>query len=105
MTYEQAYELAKAWVRIRCGDGVAIQFDATIEKPYGWVFFYNSKEWIETHDAQHMLLGNAPIIVGIDGEIRVTGTAHPTDYYLSQYEATLPPARLQWKHSAGRRAT
>jgi hypothetical protein len=52
MTYEQAYELAKAWVRICCGNGVEVVFDATIEKPYGWVFFYNSKEWIETPGAK-----------------------------------------------------
>jgi hypothetical protein len=96
MTYEQAYELAKAWVTILYGDQVAIQFEETVEKPYGWVFFYDSKQSIETGAFEHSLLGNAPIIVGIDGEIRVTGTAKPLEYYLAQYEATLPPARLQW---------
>jgi hypothetical protein len=104
MTYEQAEELARAWLRIQVGEHVALQLDATIDKPYGWVFFYNSREWLATKDSKWALGGNAPIIVGIDGEIRVTGTAHPVEHYLSEYEATLPPARLRWT-SAERPAT
>jgi hypothetical protein len=95
MTYEQAYELARAWVRIVGGEGIDVLFEHTIQKPYGWIFFYNTKEWIATGDPNYSLVGNAPIIVGIDGEIRITGTAHPLEYYLARYEATLPPARLQ----------
>jgi hypothetical protein len=68
----------------------------TLSKPYGWVFFYQSRQYIETHDDAHMLCGNAPIIVDrFDGEIRMTGTARPIEHYLANYEASLPPARLQ----------
>lgn len=55
------------------GNHVALQPDATIEKPYGWVFFHNSREWLATNDPQWALVGSAPIIIGIDGEIRMTG--------------------------------
>jgi hypothetical protein len=41
------------------------------------------------------MAGNAPIIFDrIDGELRITGTAHDIDHYLIEYEATLPEARL-----------
>jgi hypothetical protein len=77
------------------GEGVALVPEQTIEKPYGWVFSYNSLKWIESRSFDDMLLGNAPIIVDrFEGEIRVTGTAHPTEHYLARYEASLPPARL-----------
>jgi hypothetical protein len=90
LTFEKALELAANWVRIISDDRLTIIAERTLSKPYGWVFFYGSR------DAQEHIAGNAPIIVDrIDGEIRVTGTAHSLDTYIRKYEATLPPARLQ----------
>jgi hypothetical protein len=34
----------------------------TIEKPYGWVFFYNSKKFAETSIFSYTLAGNGPVI-------------------------------------------
>jgi hypothetical protein len=62
----------------------------TICRDWGWVFFYQSKGYIETGDFRYMLGGNAPIIVNKhSGEIVHTGTAQPTEYYINEYEATL----------------
>ena len=95
LTRHTAEELARTWVRLMWGDGVALVPEQTIEKPYGWVFSYNSLNWIASRSLDDMLCGNAPIIVDrFGGEIRVTGTAHPTEHYLAIYEATLPPGRL-----------
>ncbi|MCM3869702.1 MAG: YrhB family protein [Pyrinomonadaceae bacterium] len=67
-------------------------------RPYGWVFFYQRKQYLTEPKFEHMLVGNAPIIVDrIDGELRVTGTAKPTEEYLTEYEATLPVARLKMR--------
>jgi hypothetical protein len=60
--------------------------DATIEKTFGWVFFYNSAKYLESGSFSDALMGNAPIIVGRDGAIHVTGTAHPIEHYLSEFE-------------------
>ena len=69
--------------------------DATIVKPYVWIFFYQSKAYLDSGDFSELLAGNAPLIVDRSaGELRVTGTARPIDDYLAAYEATLPPARL-----------
>ena len=37
--------------------------EQTIEKPFGWVLYYNSKEFVETGDFIHRLAGNGPVIV------------------------------------------
>jgi hypothetical protein len=69
---------------------VVIVDSATIERAFGWVFFYQSREYVETGDFAHRLVGNAPLIVNrLTGEVRSTGTAHPTEYYLTEYEASL----------------
>lgn len=50
-------------------DEVTIGFD------YGWVFFYQSKVFLETKNTDFMLGGNAPILVDkFDGIILETGT-------------------------------
>jgi hypothetical protein len=60
----------------------------TIERPFGWVFFYNSKQFLETGDISQALVGNAPLIVDrTDGSVHVTGTAEPIEHYLKDYEA------------------
>jgi hypothetical protein len=62
----------------------------TIEKEWGWVFFYQSKKYIETGELQYMLLGNAPYIVNRKtGELVSTGTAYPIEQYIKEYEQTL----------------
>ena len=48
MTYKKAEQLAAAWVEI-CFDGkAALMLQHTITKPYGWVFFYQSRSFLET---------------------------------------------------------
>lgn len=64
--------------------------ELTREFPWGWVFFYNSRQFIETRDPLDALGGNAPFIVNRDtGEIRMTGTANSIKHYIREYEATL----------------
>ena len=63
---------------------------ATLERTFGWVFFFQSRLYLETGEFMHCLVGNAPLIVNrFTGEIVPTGTAHPTEYYLAEYEASL----------------
>lgn len=58
-----------------------------IERDFGWVFFYNSKEFLETGNLSFALVGNAPLIVDKNsGKIIETGTAYPIEYYLNNYK-------------------
>jgi hypothetical protein len=59
----------------------------TIEKPYGWIFFYTSRLWFETGDIRYAVAGNAPFLVDREtGAIHVFGTARRTEAYIAQYE-------------------
>jgi hypothetical protein len=96
MDFKKAAALATAWVEILCEGEARIVRGATIAKPYGWIFFYQSKEFLDNGTASAQLVGNAPIIVNRNThELRVTGTARPLQYYLEEYEKSLPPVSLQ----------
>jgi hypothetical protein len=62
--------------------------DETIEKEYGWVFFYQTKEYLKTGNIIDALAGNAPYIVNkYNGELIETGTANPVEEYIAEYES------------------
>ena len=96
LTFDECRRLAACWVEITSRGSAVVVDDATLMKPYGWIFFYQSRAYVETGDISDVLTGNAPLIVDrFDGELRVTGTARSIDEYLAAYESTLPPARLR----------
>jgi Immunity protein 35 len=65
---------------------LAVMHDRTREEDFGWVFFYNTRQFIETGDWQWSLGGNAPLIVDRrTGELHVTGTAYPIEHYIAEY--------------------
>ena len=69
-------------------DGVTpvIVDDQTIEEDFGWIFFYQSREYLDTRDFGLSLAGNAPLIVDRrDGSIHETGTAMPVGHYIETY--------------------
>ncbi|MBW6421140.1 YrhB family protein [Rhizobium sp. XQZ8] len=99
LTFASARRLAETYVEvITNGDGELLR-DSTIAKPYGWIFFYQNREYLR--DPTNILNaygGNAPFVVDRDTlEVRVFGTAWPLETYIDQYEATMPPARLSGK--------
>ena len=66
--------------------------EATIERDFGWVFFYDSSKHIETGDFSDALAGNAPVIVNKhDGLLHVTGTYKPVLEFIEAYERTGDP--------------
>jgi hypothetical protein len=86
----RAEEIAEAWLHAperRGSPDLVLLRDLTWAKPYGWVFFYDSREHIETGSISSALAGNAPVLVlRRDGEVRVLGTARPVEEYLADYE-------------------
>jgi hypothetical protein len=59
----------------------------TIEKDYGWVFFYDTGQSFQTMDFRYSLAGNASFLVRkADGKVILLGTGRPTEWYLKQYE-------------------
>lgn len=68
-------------------EGLALLDDMTITKPYGWVFFYDAKDHIESGDPMDALGGNGPIVVEKDGG-RVTplGSARAPETEIATFE-------------------
>ncbi len=70
-------------------DAAVIVESATLERAFGWVFFYQSREYLRSGSFSHALAGNAPLIVDrLTGDIVATGTRHPIEQYLAEYEAS-----------------
>jgi len=93
ISYSTAFELASNYVvmigkeMMRDGITPIIMEEATREESFGWVFFYQSKQFLETGDFMKALGGNAPIIIDkFSGQLTVTGTVHSIDYYTGAYE-------------------
>lgn len=92
ITKKQARRLVEAEV---CNDEIVIVDEATIERPWGWVFSYASKTWLETKDPRYAIAGNAPIIVERQsGKLIDTGTAMPIEHYIANYERCGEPYGL-----------
>jgi hypothetical protein len=92
LTKTEAEVVAREYLKTiesEAGGGELILLDAeTIERSFGWVFFYDSKRHLETGEFRDALAGNAPIVVTrADGRIHVTGTAYPVEHYLQDFEA------------------
>lgn len=80
MNFNQAFKIVSTWIDVYT-DGIA-EVSEVIDKPYGWIFFYQYKGF-DPNDISTYMGGNAPIIFDrIDGEIRVTGTDQPLEFYL-----------------------
>lgn len=72
----------------RVTGGVALLPDKTITKPYGWIFFYDSKRHIESPSIETAIAGNGPIVVlAKSGEVVALGTARRTDEEIAEFEA------------------
>lgn len=86
-------ELAK-FEKLPDNDSWVIDLQHTIERPFGWVFFYGSQLFEKTGDFKYAVAGNAPFIVNRDtGAIVHTGTALPVEQYINEYEAGLASQR------------
>ena len=65
---------------------LAILPEHTIETDFGWVFFWNSRRYVETADFQYALAGNGPLIVDRrDGSIHPTSAAETIEDSIERY--------------------
>nr|WP_145545920.1 YrhB domain-containing protein [Variovorax boronicumulans] len=97
MDFDRARKLAASWVDLTTQGTAAIYREETIALPYGWVFFYNSREFLaDPSNHKDSLVGNVPILIDrVNGELRVLGPRYLDR--LKQLEQEMPAARLQMK--------
>lgn len=65
-------ELASA-----AGDDFALMPNETREVDQGWVFFFNSADFVRTGNHLHALAGNGPLLVRRDGGVIALPSAVP----------------------------
>ncbi|MDG3007557.1 YrhB domain-containing protein [Paludisphaera mucosa] len=71
--------------------------DLTIEREWGWVFFYTTRGWRDG-DLRYAVGGNGPLLIDRhDGSIRSTGTSGATEDAVADYEAELERRREAWE--------
>ena len=69
----------------------------TIERPGGWVFFWNTRLYVETGDLEHALVGPGPIYVRRqDGSVSSLVSAEPIDREIRRHERRIG-VRPWWK--------
>jgi hypothetical protein len=85
---ERATLIAKQYLADLQIDGdISLIFTRVQEEKFGCVFFYNSREYIETGNLSAALAGNSPFIVDYENwEVHVLGTAYPTETYIEEYK-------------------
>jgi hypothetical protein len=69
------------------GDRLVILEEKTVEKEYGWIFFYDSLKSMEGDD-RYLIAGNGPLIVDKnDGSVHLLPTVPPLEDWIARYEA------------------
>ena len=93
ITASEARELALEYVKSlepAVGCELELVDGSTLEHPVGWMFFYQSSEFLRTRDHTFALAGNGGLIVNrASGGLTQTGSAMSPEYYLEQYAAEL----------------
>lgn len=71
-------------------DSYVIVDEMTLEKCYGWVFWFNSKKYIETGNFIYSLGGNGPLVVLKDaGRIYQLSSAISSDLAIMEFEKNM----------------
>ncbi|WP_445221872.1 YrhB domain-containing protein [Bradyrhizobium sp. Pa8] len=86
MSPDQAYALAEAEVieiGVACGEDLMLS-EKTVKVSEGWVFFYNTREFVETGNFSSHLAGNCPIFIDRGGRIHYLPTSIPWDVALEK---------------------
>lgn len=88
--FEEARRLARQRIDAEGGPPVVIDDSKTVTRDWGWVFFYNSPEYVATGDVTTSIPGCAPIFVNReDGSIAQFSTSRPFEASLAEYERQL----------------
>jgi hypothetical protein len=66
----------------KSGEDLVLVETDTLQIDRGWLFFYNSSEFLRTGDPVHALAGNGPLLVTFDGAVTELPSSVPWRQYL-----------------------
>lgn len=69
-------------------DALVVDDEWTIERDYGWLFMYNTPEFVRTRNRRDALVGNAPLLVLRENGLVVQfPTSYTREKAIADYEA------------------
>lgn len=86
ITLEQASLVAQKEIEKK-GSGMAL-FPEFETHDFGWVFFWNSKKYLETQDVKDMVPGTGPLVVTKGGKVEFLTSAMPPRQAIEEYKRT-----------------
>lgn len=92
LTKEEALSLVSTRLRqsSAADNPLVVVDEITIEKPFGWVFSYNTKKFVDTGVSDYRIVGNGPIIVNKHtGAIKHCPSYKTVEESIKEYEDTL----------------
>jgi hypothetical protein len=66
-------------------DEFELLMDSAVELKQGWIFFFNSSEYVRTQNFSSILAGNGPIFVSLTGELYELSSATPWEQQLARF--------------------
>lgn len=88
ITIDEALQLVSTKLQqMSPSDPFVVIETSTIEKAFGWVFFYNSRKFVETGISRYRLFGNGPVIVNkATHVVEFFGSNKPVEQIIEEYE-------------------
>ncbi|HXN50546.1 MAG TPA: YrhB domain-containing protein [Candidatus Acidoferrum sp.] len=88
LSKERATEIARKTIDdLKATNPLVILEDKTLEKDFGWVFFYTTKKYQETRDKKYLMPGNSPLIVDrFDGSTHFLPSSLPPGRAVEEYQ-------------------
>ncbi|SIN91594.1 YrhB domain-containing protein [Vannielia litorea] len=77
-----------------------IEEDRTLERTYGWIFFYNTRAFLASGDPNDTMPGTGPIAVLHDGSVVPMPSSMPPAQAILRFEEMLEDPEMQpedWK--------
>ncbi len=75
--------------QVDSNEELAIAKEGKIEKNYGWIFFYNTKKYLDTKEISYALAGNGPVVVEKrNGQVTFLGTGKTIEKVIEEFERT-----------------
>ena len=97
VSQREALVIAQGAVHAFMPEGdLVVENEKTQERDFGWVFFYSSRRYLETHDPHDMILGAGPLVV-----LRQDGSTHFLASSVSPAVA-IETFEEQWRKSVSR---
>jgi Immunity protein 35 len=90
ITKDRALDIARRTIAtLKPGTELVILEDKTVEKDFGWVFFYTTKKYLESHNSRDLLPGNSPLVVErADGSTHFLSTSLPPNRAIEEFESS-----------------